>query len=116
MRNLSLPLSFRLQEIRKESLGDPNEEVENQEEDGFRYTGWTKIPLFECPNCGEILTRENYIAGKEAAKKEIEEAYIIYEEYRKKELEAERAKKEAAGKAAALKEYTAKKQLAIATR
>ena len=56
------------------------------------------------------------MAGKEAAKKAIEEAYTIYEEYRKKELEAEKAKKEAAEKAAALKEATAKKQLAIVTR
>ena len=90
--------------------------AENKEEDGFRYTGWSKIPLFECPHCGEVLTREDYMAGKEAAKQAIEEAYIIYEEYRKKELEAEKAKKEAAEKAAALKEATAKKQLAIVTR
>lgn len=107
---------IRWKEVNDIPYADQREIAENQEEDGFRYTGWSKIPLFECPHCGEVLTREDYMAGKEAAKKAIEEAYIIYEEYRKKELEAEKAKKEAAEKAAALKEYTAKKQLAIATR
>ena len=107
---------IRWKEVNDVPYADQREIAENQEEDGFRYTGWNKIPLFECPHCGEILTREDYMAGKEAAKKAIEEAYIIYEEYRKKELEAEKAKKEAAEKAAALKEATAKKQLAIVTR
>ena len=107
---------IRWKEVNDVPYADQREIAENQEEDGFRYTGWSKIPLFECPHCGEVLTREDYMAGKEAAKKAIEEAYIIYEEYRKKELEAEKAKKEAAEKAAALKEATAKKQLAIATR
>ena len=107
---------IRWKEVNDVPYADQREIAENQEEDGFRYTGWSKIPLFECPHCGEILTREDYMAGKEAAKKAIEEAYIIYEEYRKKELEAEKAKKEAAEKAAALKEATAKKQLAIVTR
>ena len=107
---------IRWKEVNDVPYADQREIAENQEEDGFRYTGWSKIPLFECPHCGEILTREDYMAGKEAAKKAIEEAYTIYEEYRKKELEAEKAKKEAAEKAAALKEATAKKQLAIVTR
>lgn len=107
---------IRWKEVNDVPYADQREIAENQEEDGFRYTGWSKIPLFECPHCGEVLTREDYMAGKEAAKKAIEEAYIIYEEYRKKELEAEKAKKEAAEKAAALKEANAKKQLAIATR
>ena len=107
---------IRWKEVNDVPYADQREIAENQEEDGFRYTGWNKIPLFECPHCGEILTREDYMAGKEAAKKAIEEAYIIYGEYRKKELEAEKAKKEAAEKAAALKEATAKKQLAIVTR
>ena len=107
---------IRWKEVNDVPYADQREIAENQEEDGFRYTGWNKIPLFECPHCGEILTREDYMAGKEAAKQAIEEAYIIYEEYRKKELEAEKAKKEAAEKAAALKEATAKKQLAIVTR
>ena len=107
---------IRWKEVNDVPYADQREIAENQEEDGFRYTGWNKIPLFECPHCGEILTREDYMAGKEAAKKAIEEAYIIYEEHRKKELEAEKAKKEAAEKAAALKEATAKKQLAIVTR
>ena len=107
---------IRWKEVNDVPYADQREIAENQEEDGFRYTGWSKIPLFECPHCGEILTREDYMAGKEAAKQAIEEAYIIYEEYRKKELEAEKAKKEAAEKAAALKEATAKKQLAIVTR
>ena len=101
---------------------DRGEDAEEQEYDVFHYnedgiyTEYYNIPLFECPHCGKALTREDYIAGKEAAKKAIEEAYIIYEEHRKKELEAEKAKKEAAEKAAALKEANAKKQLAIATR
>ena len=101
---------------------DRGEDAEEQEYDVFHYnedgiyTEYYNIPLFECPHCGKVLTREDYIAGKEAAKKAIEEAYIIYEEHRKKELEAEKAKKEAAEKAAALKEANAKKQLAIATR
>lgn len=101
---------------------DRGEDAEEQEYDVFHYnedgiyTEYYNIPLFECPHCGKILTREDYIAGKEAAKKAIEEAYIIYEEHRKKELEAEKAKKEAAEKAAALKKANAKKQLAIATR
>ena len=107
---------IRWKEVNDVPYADQREIAENQEEDGFRYTGWNKIPLFECPHCGEILTREDYMVGKEAAKQAIEEAYIIYEEYRKKELEAEKAKKEAAEKAAALKEATAKKQLAIVTR
>lgn len=107
---------IRWKEVNDVHYADQREIAENKEEDGFRYTGWSKIPLFECPHCGEVLTREDYMAGKEAAKQAIEEAYIIYEEYRKKELEAEKAKKEAAEKAAALKEATAKKQLAIATR
>ena len=107
---------IRWKEVNDVPYADQREIAENQEEDGFRYTGWSKIPLFECPHCGEALTREDYMAGKEAAKKAIEEAYIIYEEYRKKELEAEKAKKEAAERAAALKEATAKKQLAIVTR
>lgn len=107
---------IRWKEVNDVPYADQREIAENQEEDGFRYTGWSKIPLFECPHCGEILTREDYMAGKEAAKKAIEEAYIIYGEYRKKELEAKKAKKEAAEKAAALKEATAKKQLAIVTR
>ena len=107
---------IRWKEVNDVPYADQREIAENQEEDGFRYTGWSKIPLFECPHCGEVLTREDYMAGKEAAKEAIEEAYIVYEEYRKKELEAEKAKKEAAEKAAALKEATAKKQLAIATR
>lgn len=107
---------IRWKEVNDVPYADQREIAENQEEDGFRYTGWSKIPLFECPHCGEVLTREDYMAGKEAAKKAIEEAYTIYEEYRKKELEAEKAKKEAAEKAAALKEANAKKQLAIATR
>ena len=107
---------IRWKEVNDVPYADQREIAENQEEDGFRYTGWSKIPLFECPHCGEALTREDYMAGKEAAKKAIEEAYIIYAEYRKKELEAEKAKKEAAEKAAALKEATAKKQLAIVTR
>ena len=107
---------IRWKEVNDVPYADQREIAENQEEDGFRYTGWSKIPLFECPYCGEVLTREDYMAGKEAAKEAIEEAYIIYEEYRKNELEAEKAKKEAAEKAAALKEATAKKQLAIATR
>ena len=107
---------IRWKEVNDIPYADQREIAENQEEDGFRYTGWSKIPLFECPHCGEALTREDYMAGKEAAKKAIEEAYIIYAEYRKKELEAEKAKKEAAEKAAALKEATAKKQLAIVTR
>ena len=107
---------IRWKEVNDVPYADQREIAENQEEDGFRYTGWSKIPLFECPHCGEVLTREDYMAGKEAAKKAIEEAYIIYAEYRKKELEAEKAKKEAAEKAAALKEATAKKQLAIVTR
>ena len=107
---------IRWKEVNDVPYADQREIAENQEEDGFRYTGWNKIPLFECPYCGEILTREDYMVGKEAAKQAIEEAYIIYEEYRKKELEAEKAKKEAAEKAAALKEATAKKQLAIVTR
>lgn len=91
------------------------ENIFDYNEDGI-YTEYYNIPLFECPYCGEVLTRKDYLKGKEAAKKAIEEAYIIYEEYRKNELEAERARKEAAEKAAALKEATAKKQLAIATR
>ena len=101
---------------------DRGEDAEEQEYDVFHYnedgiyTEYYNIPLFECPHCGKVLTREDYIAGKEAAKEAIEEAYIIYEEHRKKELEAEKAKKEAAEKAAALKEANAKKQLAIATR
>lgn len=101
---------------------DRGEDAEEQEYDVFHYnedgiySEYYNIPLFECPHCGKALTREDYIAGKEAAKKAIEEAYIIYEEHRKKELEAEKAKKEAAEKAAALKEANAKKQLAIATR
>lgn len=101
---------------------DRGEDAEEQEYDVFHYnedgiySEYYNIPLFECPHCGKALTREDYIAGKEAAKKAIEEAYIIYAEYRKKELEAEKAKKEAAEKAAALKEANAKKQLAIATR
>ena len=101
---------------------DRGEDAEEQEYDVFHYnedgiySEYYNIPLFECPHCGKALTREDYIAGKEAAKEAIEEAYIIYEEYRKKELEAEKAKKEAAEKAAALKEANAKKQLAIATR
>ena len=107
---------IRWKEVNDIPYADQREIAENKEEDGFRYTGWSKIPLFECPHCGEVLTREDYMAGKEAAKKAIEEAYSIYEEYRKKELEAEKAKKEAAEKAAALKEATAKKQLAIVTR
>lgn len=107
---------IRWKEVNDVPYADQKEIAENQEEDGFRYTGWNKIPLFECPHCGEVLTREDYMAGKEAAKEAIEEAYIIYEEYRKNELEAEKAKKEAAEKAAALKEANAKKQLAIATR
>ena len=107
---------IRWKEVNDVPYADQREIAENQEEDGFRYTGWSKIPLFECPYCGEVLTREDYMAGKEAAKQAIEEAYIIYEEYRKKELEAEKAKKEAAEKTAALKEATAKKQLAIVTR
>lgn len=107
---------IRWKEVNDVPYVDQREIAENQEEDGFRYTGWSKIPLFECPHCGEVLTREDYMAGKEAAKEAIEEAYIIYEEYRKNELEAEKAKKEAAEKVAALKEATAKKQLAIATR
>ena len=107
---------IRWKEVNDVPYADQREIAENQEEDGFRYTGWSKIPLFECPHCGKILTREDYMAGKEAAKQAIEEAYIIYGEYRKKELEAEKAKKEAAEKAAALKEATAKKQLAIVTR
>lgn len=107
---------IRWKEVNDVPYADQREIAENQEEDGFRYTGWSKIPLFECPHCGEVLTREDYMAGKEAAKKAIEEAYVIYAEYRKKELEAEKAKKEAAEKAAALKEANAKKQLAIATR
>ena len=107
---------IRWKEVNDVPYADQREIAENKEEDGFRYTGWSKIPLFECPHCGEVLTREDYMAGKEAAKKAIEEAYIIYAEYRKKELEAEKAKKEAAEKAAALKEATAKKQLAIVTR
>ena len=107
---------IRWKEVNDVPYADQREIAENQEEDGFRYTGWSKIPLFECPHCGEVLTREDYMAGKEAAKEAIEEAYIIYEEYREKELEAEKAKKEAAEKAAALKEANAKKQLAIATR
>lgn len=107
---------IRWKEVNDVPYADQREIAENKEEDGFRYTGWSKIPLFECPHCGEILTREDYMAGKEAAKQAIEEAYIIYEDYRKKELEAEKAKKEAAEKAAALKEATAKKQLAIVTR
>ena len=107
---------IRWKEVNDVPYADQREIAENQEEDGFRYTGWNKIPLFECPHCGEILTREDYMVGKEAAKQAIEEAYIIYEEHRKKELEAEKAKKEAAEKAAALKEATAKKQLAIVTR
>ena len=107
---------IRWKEVNDVPYADQREIAENQEEDGFRYTGWSKIPLFECPHCGEVLTREDYMAGKEAAKQAIEEAYIIYEEHRKKELEAEKAKKEAAEKAAALKEATAKTQLAIVTR
>lgn len=107
---------IRWKEVNDVNYKDQKEVAENQEEDGFRYTGWTKIPLFECPHCCKMLTREDYMNGKEAAKKAIEEAYIIYEEYRKKELEAEKAKKEAAEKAAALKKANAKKQLAIATR
>ena len=107
---------IRWKEVNDIPYADQREIAENQEEDGFRYTGWSKIPLFECPHCGEVLTREDYMAGKEAAKKAIEEAYVIYAEYRKKELEAEKAKKEAAEKATALKEANAKKQLAIATR
>ena len=107
---------IRWKEVNDVPYVDQREIAENQEEDGFRYTGWSKIPLFECPHCGEVLTREDYMAGKEAAKKAIEEAYVTYAEYRKKELEAEKAKKEAAEKAAALKEANAKKQLAIATR
>ena len=101
---------------------DRGEDAEEQEYDVFHYnedgiySEYYNIPLFECPHCGKALTREDYIAGKEAAKEAIEEAYIIYEEHRKKELEAEKAKKEAAEKAAALKEANAKKQLAIATR
>ena len=101
---------------------DRGEDAEEQEYDVFHYnedgiySEYYNIPLFECPHCGKALTREDYIAGKEAAKEAIEEAYIIYEEHRKKELEAEKAKKEAAEKAAALKETNAKKQLAIATR
>ena len=101
---------------------DRGEDAEEQEYDVFHYnedgiySEYYNIPLFECPHCGKTLTREDYIAGKEAAKEAIEEAYIIYEEHRKKELEAEKAKKEAAEKAAALKEANAKKQLAIATR
>lgn len=101
---------------------DRGEDAEEQEYDVFHYnedgiySEYYNIPLFECPHCGKALTREDYIAGKEAAKKAIEEAYVIYAEYRKKELEAEKAKKEAAEKAAALKEANAKKQLAIATR
>ena len=101
---------------------DRGEDAEEQEYDVFHYnedgiyTEYYNIPLFECPHCGKALTREDYIAGKEAAKEAIEEAYIIYEEYRKKELEAEKAKKEAAEKAAALKKANEKKQLAIATR
>lgn len=107
---------IRWKEVNDVPYADQREIAENQEENGFRYTGWSKIPLFECPHCGEVLTREDYMAGKEAAKKAIEEAYVIYAEYRKKELEAEKTKKEAAEKAAALKEANAKKQLAIATR
>lgn len=107
---------IRWKEVNDVPYADQREIAENQEEDGFRYTGWSKIPLFECPHCGEVLTREDYMAGKEAAKKAIEEAYSIYEEYRKNELEAEKAKKEAAEKAAALKKANEKKQLAIATR
>ena len=107
---------IRWKEVNDVPYADQREIAENQEEDGFRYTGWSKIPLFECPHCGEVLTREDYMAGKEAAKKAIEEAYSIYEEYRKKELEAEKAKKETAEKATALKKANAKKQLAIATR
>ena len=101
---------------------DRGEDAEEQEYDVFHYnedgiySEYYNIPLFECPHCGKALTREDYIAGKEAAKEAIEEAYTIYEEYRKKELEAEKAKKEAAEKAAALKEATTKKQLAIVTR
>ena len=101
---------------------DRGEDAEEQEYDVFHYnedgiySEYYNIPLFECPHCGKALTREDYIAGKEAAKEAIEEAYIIYEEYRRKEIEAEKAKKEAAEKAAALKEANAKKQLAIATR
>ena len=101
---------------------DRGEDAEEQEYDVFHYnedgiySEYYNIPLFECPHCGKVLTREDYIAGKEAAKEAIEEAYVIYAEYRKKELEAEKAKKEAAEKAAALKEANAKKQLAIATR
>lgn len=101
---------------------DRGEDAEEQEYDVFHYnedgiySEYYNVPLFECPHCGKALTREDYIAGKEAAKEAIEEAYIIYEEHRKKELEAERARKEAAEKAAALKEANAKKQLAIATR
>lgn len=101
---------------------DRGEDAEEQEYDVFHYnedgiyTEYYNIPLFECPHCGKALTREDYIAGKEAAKKAIEEAYTVYEEYRKKELEAEKAKKEAAEKAAALKKANEKKQLAIATR
>lgn len=107
---------IRWKEVNDVPYADQREIAENQEEDGFRYTGWSKIPLFECPHCGEVLTREDYMAGKEAAKKAIEEAYTIYEEYRKKELEAEKAKKEAAAFSAALKKANEKKQLAIATR
>lgn len=101
---------------------DRGEDAEEQEYDVFHYnedgiySEYYNIPLFECPHCGKALTREDYIAGKEAAKEAIEEAYIIYEEYRRKEIEAEKAKKEAAEKAAALKEANAKKQLAFATR
>ena len=101
---------------------DRGEDAEEQEYDVFHYnedgiySEYYNIPLFECPHCGKALTRGDYIAGKEAAKKAIEEAYVIYAEYRKKELEAEKAKKEAAEKAAALKEANAKKQLAFATR
>ena len=107
---------IRWKEVNDVPYADQREIAENKEEDGFRYTGWSKIPLFECPHCGEALTREDYMAGKEAAKQAIEEAYTIYEKYRRKEIEAEKAKKEAAEKAAALKEATAKKQLAIVTR
>ena len=107
---------IRWKEVNDVPYADQREIAENKEEDGFRYTGWSKTPLFECPHCGEALTREDYMAGKEAAKQAIEEAYTIYEKYRRKEIEAEKAKKEAAEKAAALKEATAKKQLAIVTR
>ena len=107
---------IRWKEVNDVPYADQREIAENKEEDGFRYTGWSKIPLFECPHCGEALTREDYMAGKEAAKQAIEEAYTIYEKYRRKEIEAEKAKKEAAEKAAALKKANEKKQLAIATR